>query len=88
MSNPGNPYDNAVAERLYSTLKIEFIRKRNFDSIEQLSYELKVYINWYNNERQHSRLNYMSPVQYRNVNYESVSKVWPPHLKKFMLYLQ
>ena len=74
LSNPGNPYDNAVAERLYSTLKIEFIRKRNFNSLEQLIDELKVYINWYNNDRQHSKLNYMSPVQYGNVNYESVSK--------------
>lgn len=65
LSKPGCPYDNAVAETTYKTLKTEFVRKRRFESIEQLKMELFDYINWYNNKRIHGSLGYLSPVDYR-----------------------
>ena len=66
LSNPGCPYDNAVAEALYKIIKTEFVRKRTFDSLEQLEFELFDYINWYNTKRIHGSLGYLSPVDYRS----------------------
>jgi len=65
LSKPGCPYDNAVAETTYKTIKTEFVRGRRFDSIEQLEREFFDYVNWYNKVRLHGALGYQSPVQYR-----------------------
>lgn len=65
LSRAGNPYDNAVAEASYKTIKKEFVANKTFQSLERLRIELADYVNWYNNHRMHSSLNYMSPVQYR-----------------------
>ncbi|WP_400255114.1 IS3 family transposase [Spiroplasma endosymbiont of Cleonymus obscurus] len=61
LSKKGCPYDNAVAE---ATFKTEFINDKNFTSLIQLKLELFDYINWYNNIRIHSTLNYLTPVKY------------------------
>ncbi|WP_425289483.1 IS3 family transposase [Spiroplasma endosymbiont of Poecilobothrus nobilitatus] len=68
-SKPGCPYDNAVAESTYKIFKTEFIKNNNFKNVEQFKLELFDYINWYNNIRIHSKLNYLTPVQY--INYYS-----------------
>ncbi len=65
-SKPGCPYDNAVAESTYKIFKTEFIKNNKFKNVEQFKLELFGYINWYNNIRIHSKLNYLTPVQYRN----------------------
>lgn len=65
LSHKGNPYDNAVAEAGFKTIKFEFVYPRRFDSLEQLELELAAYVYWYNNIRLHSTLNYMAPVEYR-----------------------
>ncbi len=69
LSYKGCPYDNAVAESLYKTLKVEFVRKRNFETLEQLQMELDDYINWYNRHRIHGTLGYKTPVEYREQNF-------------------
>jgi transposase InsO family protein len=72
LSNPGTPYDNAVAEATYKIFKTEFLNKR-FYSIEQLKMETFEYVNWYNNKRIHGSLNYMTPVEYRlNTLYSNI----------------
>lgn len=71
LSYKGCPYDNAVAESLYKTLKVEFIRKRNFDTLEQLQMELDDYINWYNRHRIHGTLGYLTPIEYRKQNFNN-----------------
>jgi putative transposase len=65
LSKKGCPYDNAVAEAGYKIIKTEFAFNRIFKSLEELKRELKDYVNWYNNKRIHSSLNYMTPVEYR-----------------------
>ena len=62
----GCPYDNAVAESNFKMFKTEFVKGRNFTSLEQLKIELFDYVNWYNNIRIHSSLGYLSPVAYRS----------------------
>ncbi len=40
LSRPGNPYDNAIAETTYKTIKTEFVRGRDFSNIDELELEL------------------------------------------------
>ena len=65
LSMKGCPYDNAVAEATYKIIKTEFAKNAGFASLEQLEYELADYVNWFNNHRIHSSLNYLSPKNYR-----------------------
>ncbi|WP_434060891.1 IS3 family transposase [Spiroplasma ixodetis] len=59
---------NAVAKATFKTFKTEFINDRNFTSLIQLKLELFDYINWYNNIRIYSTLNYLTPIKYQSTN--------------------
>lgn len=72
LSMKGCPYDNAVAEATFKTVKTEFIKGNSFDSLEELKYELSDYVNWFNNHRIHSSLGYQTPVEYRMNNLKKV----------------
>ena len=65
LSRKGNPYDNAVIESTNKILKKELIYRQAFTGLDQLRRELNSYVWWYNNERMHSTLGYMSPVEFR-----------------------
>lgn len=65
LSMKGCPYDNAVAEANFKIFKTEFVRGRNFNSLEQLKVELADYVHWFNHLRMHGALGYKSPVEYR-----------------------
>ena len=60
------PYDNAVAEATFKLIKSEFINRQMFDSLDHLQFELDDYVRWYNQERPHSTLGYLTPLEYRN----------------------
>lgn len=50
-----NPYDNAVMESFYRTIKIELIQDANYESPEQAQKEIFKYIEiYYNTKRIHS----------------------------------
>ena len=66
LSLKGCPYDNAVAESTFKMIKTEFIKRRIFDTSEQLALELSDYVHWFNHIRLHSALDYLSPVDFRN----------------------
>lgn len=65
LSAKGTPYDNAVAEAAYKVIKIEFVRNRNYKSLEELKLEFYDYVNWYNNKRIHGSLDYLTPKEYK-----------------------
>lgn len=65
LSKKGCPYDNAVAEATFKVFKTEFANRYIFKSVEELNLELADYVNWYNNIRIHSTLDYMTPVEYK-----------------------
>lgn len=65
LSHKGCPYDNAVAEATLKIIKTEFVRNQRFHDLHQLQLQLSDYINWSNNHRIHSSLNYMTPIEYR-----------------------
>ena len=63
MSRKGNCWDNAVAESFFKTIKCEWLYRFKFNSYSQLYDSIDDYINWYNNERIHSSLGYLSPLE-------------------------
>lgn len=63
MTGKGRSNDNAYIERLWRTLKHEGIYLHNYNNIRELKKELPDLISWYNNERPHQALNYMTPVE-------------------------
>lgn len=65
LSDPGCPLDNACAESLFGKTKVEFVRGRAFDSMDQVRHELFKHVMWYNHTRLHSSLGYLSPVAYK-----------------------
>ena len=63
MSRKGNCWDNAVAESFFKTIKHEWLHRFKFTSFNQLFDSVSDYINWYNTERLHSSLGYLSPLE-------------------------
>ena len=72
LSKKGSPYDNAVAEATYKIIKTEFVNSNSFENEEQLALGLFEYVNWYNNIRIHSSLNYLTPVDFKKSVREKV----------------
>ncbi len=63
MSRKGNCWDNAVAESFFKTIKHEWLNRFKFTSYQQLYDSIENYITWYNSERLHSSLGYLSPLE-------------------------
>ena len=61
MTQNGDVYQNAVAERVNGILKIEFLLNHTFDSIQHATANAKQSIAIYNNERPHLSLGYQTP---------------------------
>jgi putative transposase len=69
MSRKGNPYDNAVMESFYRTLKRELVDGANYDNPEQARMHIFKYIEtYYNTKRIHSALNWKSPAEFEAIN--------------------
>jgi transposase InsO family protein len=64
MSRKGNCWDNAVAESFFKSLKTEWIHKKDFQDVEHARRSVFDYIErWYNTNRIHSGIGYMTPLQ-------------------------
>ena len=64
LSRPGNPYDNAVVESTDRLVKKELIHRNVYTNVEQLRSDVNRYVWWYNHQRLHSTLGYLSPVEF------------------------
>lgn len=65
MSRRGNCYDNAVIESFFSNLKNELTHHRQFFSREEARAAIFDYMElFYNRQRAHATLQYVSPVEY------------------------
>ena len=65
LSEKGTPYDNAVAEAMFKTIKTEFVNGAVFPCQEALDLALFDYVNWFNNIRIHGSLNYRTPAEFK-----------------------
>ena len=61
MTQNGDVYQNAVAERVNGILKIDFFLNRTFRSIHQAMRTVRQCVSIYNNERPHLSLEYQTP---------------------------
>ena len=65
MSRTGDCYDNAAMESFFSTLKGECVERQAFETRQEARLAIFEYIEcFYNRERRHSTLQYLSPVAY------------------------
>lgn len=65
MSRKGDCWDNAVAESFFKTLKTEWIYRNKYATKRQATISVFEYIEiWYNTQRSHSSLNYLSPEEF------------------------
>jgi putative transposase len=62
---PYTPEENGLCERFIRSFKEEVAWINRFDSIEQARRTIARWVNWYNTERPHQALDYLSPVQCR-----------------------
>jgi putative transposase len=69
MSRKGNCYDKAVAESFFSTLKNDLVHERDYKTREETRAEIFEFIEvFYNRQRLHQTLGYVSPEQFESQN--------------------
>jgi putative transposase len=73
MSRRGNCYDNAPMESFFSTLKSECVHRRKYQTRQEAITDIFLYIvGFYNRERLHSSLGYLSPDEFERRYHLSV----------------
>jgi putative transposase len=65
MSRAGDCWDNAVVESFFATLKTELVADARWLTRAAAHRDLSLFIDlWYNHQRRHASLGFLSPVQY------------------------
>lgn len=65
MSRKGNCWDNAVVESFFASLKTELVHEARWQTRVEAKSAVVAWIEgWYNRERMHSSLGYVSPVEF------------------------
>ena len=73
MSRTGNCYDNAMMESFFATLKVECVADQVFTNRAEAKTVLFEYIElYYNRQRMHSSLGYLTPVEFEQAYYGRV----------------
>ncbi|MBZ0202354.1 MAG: IS3 family transposase [Ignavibacteria bacterium] len=68
MSYKGNCYDNAAVESFFASLKKELVYRMDFRTKEEARSQIYKYIEiFYNRKRRHSRLGYLSPLNFEKL---------------------
>jgi putative transposase len=74
MSRRGNCWDNAVAESFFSTLKIELAHEADWTTHAEAHADVAEYLEiFYNTQRRHSVLGYLSPVAFERHHEENLA---------------
>jgi putative transposase len=74
MSRTGNCYDNAPMESFFSTLKCEHVHFQNYRTRQEAQTDIFAYIvGFYNRQRRHSSLGYLSPEEFERRYYTNLS---------------
>ncbi len=81
MSAPGNPYENAVAERVNGILKTEYCLDGRFRTVGQVRNAIGEAVRLYNTERPHASCDYLTPEQAHRHN-GPLKKRWRSYPRK------
>ena len=74
MSRTGDCYDNAPMESFFSTLKCEHVHFQNYRTRQEATTDIFSYIvGFYNRQRRHSSLGYLSPEEFERRYYSNLS---------------
>ncbi len=70
----GDTYDNAFAESTTGLFKTEVVNQHGpFKTLAEVEFALMEWVDWYNNARLHSTLDYLTPVEYEAASYSQHS---------------
>jgi putative transposase len=76
MSGKGDCWDNAPVESFFATLKKELIHQRHYASREEARLEVFEFIEvYYNRQRRHSTLGYLSPSEFEDKSSSQSSQI-------------
>ena len=69
MGSVGDCYDNAPMESFWGSMQIELLNRQKWRSIVELSSAIAEWLeNFYNSERRHSSLNYLTPDEFEGLH--------------------
>ncbi|WP_158895386.1 MULTISPECIES: integrase core domain-containing protein [unclassified Pseudomonas] len=63
-SRPGNCWDNAAMESFFRSLNAERVYLTRYASCQEAKTDLSSYIRLYNHRCRHSKLGYLSPMEF------------------------
>lgn len=75
MTEKGDPYENAIAERINGILKTEWLYHMTLKNEKQVRAAIDKIIHTYNHERPHESIDYMTPVEARRTS-GPINKRW------------
>jgi transposase InsO family protein len=83
MTQTGDPLENAVAERIHRTIKEEFTTDRqiNFCNIDEAKKEIKKFIEFYNKQRPHRSVAWLTPNQAHQYT-GALNRVWKTYRRR------
>lgn len=70
-SPSSSPHNNAVAEAFFSSMKKEELYRIQYHSDKEFNERINRYIDFYNNERPHSTINYKTPNRYEELFWQN-----------------
>ena len=74
MGSVGDSYDDALAESIIGLFKAEVINFLGpWKSMAQVEWETLKWVNWYNSERLHSAIGYVTPQEAEEAFYENLN---------------
>ena len=78
MGRSGTPADNAVAESFFATLQTELLDRHAWPTRASLRTAIFEYIEaFYNRQRRHSHLDYLSPHEYERRHHHQATNASP-----------
>jgi transposase InsO family protein len=87
MTENGDPYENALAERMNGIIKNEFDLYNNALTFEQMHKLIVHSVEMYNTVRPHSSCDYLTPVQAHNQN-QQLKKRWKSYAKPWQIFAE